>query len=96
MGALIKIKKENEGMLGLVTAGMNLVFDNPTHPFLVTTVWDLLYGGIPLRCDHHEFEGQAVCSAFEGELASQVEHFNASHLAFSLFKGVCIDIPSCV
>lgn len=91
MGAIIKTKQDNEALLSLVTKGMNLVFDNPTHPFLQIKVYDLLYGqGILLKCDHDDFEGQAVCGAFETELDQQVERFNDSHLSFTLFKGVRI------
>lgn len=90
MGAIIKTKQENPGLLDMVMRGMDLVFQNPQTPFLTVKVWDLLYGGFPLKCDHDDFEGQAVCGAFETELDQQVEHLNETHLSFSLFKGVCI------
>lgn len=73
----------------MVTKGMDLVFQKPTSPFLTVKVMDLLYHGIPLKCDHDEFEGQALCGAFETELAQQIEHFNETHLSFALFRGVC-------
>lgn len=87
---MIQTKKDKPGLLDMVIKGMDLVFESPKSPFLTVKVWDLLYGGMPLKCDHEDFEGQAICSALETELESQIEHFNETHLSFSLFKGVLI------
>lgn len=88
---------ENEGMLELVSKGMNLVFNDPKSPFLTETAWNIMFGGFLLNCESNEFEGQAVCGAIQNELEGGLEAINDTHFSYSLFRGVCKnDFISCI
>lgn len=67
--------------------GLTEVFDHPNTPFIVSSVYDLLFDGIPVNCDREAFQAQAVCQALEENLGES-SVLNDTHLALSLFKAV--------
>lgn len=71
----------------MVIEGLNDIFENPTTPFIKVKVWDLLYHGIPINCDHDGFQAIAVCNQLSDSLGESAV-LNSTHLAFSLFKAV--------
>lgn len=87
LGGMIKVKREREEMLSFVTAGMDLIFNNPKSAFLTAKAWDILYDGISINCAQTEFTAKVICSALSGgELKDAVEVVNKTELRISMFK----------
>ncbi|XP_063708642.1 sensory neuron membrane protein 1-like [Culicoides brevitarsis] len=83
--ALIKVQRDQAPLLPTVISGLEIVLQNPTHPFMIATAWEFLFEGYPINCDVDVFEAEAVCSALEDAVGESGMH-NETHLGFSFFK----------
>lgn len=72
-------------LLGIAKKAMTQIF-NPTTPFLTARVMDILFDGVPIDCNHDEFEATTFCSKLETERGFKI--INETHLAFSILGGV--------
>lgn len=71
-------------MLTFVKAGLNVIFENPTSPFLSIPIKAALTERVEINCDVHEFSAKAICAAMANE--DTIEKVNGSQyrLAYSL------------
>lgn len=60
---------------------------NPTSPFLTARIMDILFDGLAIDCSGDSFLVKSVCVQMKEQ--SAIRSINATHLAFSLFSGVC-------
>ena len=74
-------------LLGIAIKALTQIFD-PTTPFLTARVMDILFDGVPIDCNHDEFEATTFCSKLESERGFRI--VNETHLAFSILGGVSI------
>lgn len=84
---LITVQRTQAPLLPMAMEGLTEVFDHPTTPFLTSTVYNLLFDGVPVNCDREAFQAQAVCQALEDKLGEK-SILNETHLALSLFRAV--------
>ncbi|KAL7031976.1 hypothetical protein ACKWTF_007190 [Chironomus riparius] len=84
MGGLIAIQRDMKPLLGIAIKAMTQIFD-PTTPFLTARVMDILFDGVPIDCNHDEFEATTFCSKLESEKGFKI--INETHLAFSILGG---------
>jgi hypothetical protein len=70
-------------MLPLVSKALKILF-GPKSTFMTVKVMDLLFNGIGIDCDVHDFSAKAVCSSLESE-AQGLEKFNSTYFKFSFF-----------
>lgn len=73
---MVKTFSEMPEMIHFVKAGLNIIFDNPTSPFLTVRARQALYERIEINCDVHEFSAKAICAAAANE--DTIEKVNGS------------------
>lgn len=90
MGMALATNVDKKPMLRLVSKAINLIFHEPTTPFLTTKVMDILYHGVPIDCSSQEFAAMAVCSILNSTETSSVRPLNDTHILFSILAGVSV------
>lgn len=84
----LSLNVDKKGLLGLVSGGINAMFDNPSDPFFTGRMMDIAFDGIPINCATDHMIAKRMCATFADGSRQAIRKIDDQHFAFSLFGGV--------